>query len=68
MEEEDVDMDGNASDNDVIGKEEVDLWFSMGMSREEKYEARKPCKMSLIIKLVGCSIGYQFLLRRVQIM
>lgn len=40
----------------------------MGMTREEKYEARKPWQLSLIIKHVGRSIGYQYLLRKLQVM
>lgn len=38
------------------------------MTREEKIEARKPWHLSMIIKLVGRSIRYQFLLRRLQSM
>lgn len=36
--------------------------FSMGMSRSEKQEARRPWRLSLLIKLVRRSIAYQFLL------
>lgn len=50
--------------NDDLEEEVDGPWFSMEMSKAEKIEARKPWKMSLIIKLVGRSIGYRFLLRR----
>lgn len=38
----------------------------MGMTREEKLEARWPWGNSVIIKLVGRSIGYHFLWRRIR--
>lgn len=38
-----------------------------GMTKEEKIEARRPWKLSVIIKLVGRSIGYPFLLKKIQI-
>lgn len=40
----------------------------MGMTNEEKCEARKPWRLSLIIKQTGRSMGYQFLLCRLQIL
>lgn len=47
------------TDDDFLEADDDGSWFSMGMSKEEKYEAKKPWCMSLIIKLVGRSIGYQ---------
>lgn len=55
--------DGEVSDDDAIEEEEDGPWFSMGMSREKKLKTRKPRKWSLIIKLVGRGVGYQFLYR-----
>lgn len=53
--------------DDDIEEEVVDVsMFSMGISRKENREARKPWRTSLIIKLVGRKIGYQYLLRRIQ--
>lgn len=43
-------------------------WFGMGMSREEKLEARWPWRNSLIIKLIGRSTGYHYLWRQLQAM
>lgn len=59
MEGNDSDAFGDASDNDVIEDDYQDgPWISLGMTKEEKKQARKPWRFSLIIKLVGCSIGY----------
>lgn len=38
------------------------------MTKIEKIEARRPWSNSLIIKLVGRMIGYQYLWRRIQAM
>lgn len=57
--------DGEISDDDIL-EEDEGSWFSMGMFKEEKLEARKSWWMSVIIKLVGRSIGRQFLLRKLQ--
>lgn len=41
MEDEDLDLDDDVSDDDYESEEEEDgPWFSMGMIREEKIEAR----------------------------
>lgn len=67
MEVDGIDLDGIVSDDDYELEEEVNgPWFSMGMMKEEKIEARKPWHLSLLIKLVEQSIGYQFLPRRLQ--
>lgn len=57
MEDEDVDSDGNFSDDDMLVEENGGPWFAMGMSKEEKLEARKPWQMSLIIKLLGATLN-----------
>lgn len=54
---EERDEEGDVSD-DVVEEGDVETWFGMGMMREEKIEARRPWRNSLIIKLVGRSIGY----------
>lgn len=67
MEGEDLDLEGNISeDDDEYEKGGEGPWFSMGMTKKEKIEAIKQCRLSLIIELVGRAIGYQFLLRRLQ--
>lgn len=68
MEEDDVAYDGDISNDDALDAENRDPWFAMGMTKAEKYEGMKSWHLSLIIKLVGCSIRYQFLLRRIHIM
>lgn len=62
------DDEGDLSDDDVVEEGDFQTWFGIGMMKEEKREARWPWRNSLIIKLVGRSIGYQFLLRRIQAM
>lgn len=57
------DEDDEASDDDIEEEVMDNSMFSKGMSRLEKIEARKPWRTSLIIKLGGCQIGYQYLLR-----
>lgn len=53
------DNEGDVSDDDVVEEAtEDDTWFGVGMSKEEKIAARRPWRNSLIIKLVGRSIGY----------
>lgn len=59
-----VDDEYDASDDDVIEDLEYESCFSMGMSRQEKIAARRSWRTSLIIKLVGRRIGYQYLPRR----
>lgn len=63
----DEDVDGDVSDDDVVD-EGGETWFGIGMTMEEKIATRRPWRNSLIIKLVGRSIGYQYLLKRIQAM
>lgn len=58
--------DGEISDDDIIEEGEDMTCFEIGMTREEKVEARRPWTNSLIIKLVERSIGYHYLLCRLQ--
>lgn len=55
-------------ENDIIEEGDKVSWFGIGMTKEEKIAARKPWRSSLIIKLVGRTIGYQYLLKRIQAM
>lgn len=64
----DMDLERNVPDDDELEEMDDGQWFSMGMTKEEKIEARKPWRLNLIIKMVGRSIGYQLLLRRLQAM
>lgn len=59
-----VDKD-DISDDEVI-EEGNESWFGMGMTCEEKKEARRPWRNSLIIKMFGRSTGYHYLWRRLQ--
>lgn len=52
-EEED---DGDASSDDVVEEGDDETWIGIGMTMEDKIEARRPWRNSLIIKLVGISI------------
>lgn len=57
--EEDIDRsDDDLSDDEVEGP-----MFSMRITKQDKIIARRPWRTSLIIKLIGRKIGYQFLLR-----
>lgn len=64
----DLDDEGEASDDVVVEEGNGSTWFGIGMSKEEKIAARRPWKNSLIIKLVGRSIGYHYLWKRIQAM
>lgn len=64
MEGDVFDTEKDTSDDDDDYDDVEGPWISMGMTKEGKHEARKPWRLSLIIKLVGRSIGYQFPLRR----
>lgn len=64
MDEDGRQDDDDISDDDMVDDEEEGPWLSMGMTKEEKIEARKPWELSIIIKLVGKTIGYHYLLRR----
>lgn len=44
---------GDVSDDDVVDVRDYPTWFWMGMTREEKIEARRSWRSSLIIKLLG---------------
>lgn len=68
MDEGDMGSDEEIYDDDEMDGDEEGHCFSMGMSKEGKIDVRKPWNMSVIIKLVGRSIGYHFLLRRLQSM
>lgn len=63
---EEGDMD--VSDDDVVEEGDDETWFGDGMTREEEIEARRPWRNSLLIKLVGRMIGYQFLWKWIQAM
>lgn len=58
--------DENVSDDDVIDKVNDEPSFWIGMTREEKWEAQCPWWNSLIVKLMGWSIGYHYLWMRIQ--
>lgn len=60
--------EGYVSDDDVVEVADDDTWFGVGRTREEKIKARRPWRNSLIIKLVGRSIGYHYLYKRIQAM
>lgn len=66
--QEEEDEEGNTSDDDEILEGDKTTWFGMGMTKQEKIAARRPWRSSLIIKLVGRSIGYHYLSRRIQTM
>lgn len=59
--EEDLMVDGDVSNDYPLEDREDDTWFSLGMTREEKLEAHQPWRNSLIVKLVGRSIGCHYL-------
>lgn len=61
-------MDGEVFDDDMVEEGDKVTWFGMGMTREEKIAVKRPWRNSLIIKLVGRSIGYQYLYKRIQAM
>lgn len=63
----DLDM-GEVSDDDIIEESMDGSWFGIGMTREQKIQARRLWRNSLIMKLVGRSISYHYLLRRIQTM
>lgn len=64
--QEEEDGEGNTSDDDVIEEGDNETWFDMGMTRKEKIKARKTWRNSIIIKLVGRTIGYQYLWKHIQ--
>lgn len=66
-ESEDLD-DGLISDDDVIEESEDASWFGIGMTKEEKIEARRLWRNSLIVKVIGRSVGYHHLWRRIKVM
>lgn len=59
---------GSISDDDILEEREDGTWIGMGMTRGEKIVARRPWTNSLIINLIGRSIGYHFLWRRHKVM
>lgn len=49
---------------DDIFKECTDgTWFALGMTKEEKIEARRPWLNNIIVKLIGRTICYHYLWR-----
>lgn len=59
-------VEDNVCDDDEVQEDDTGPWFSMGTIKQEKIDARWPWKMSLIIKLVGRSVGYHFLHNHLQ--
>lgn len=57
MDEALADEHGEVSNDDLLDKDSNGPWFSIGMSRSEKIEARRPWRMSIIIKLIGLKIS-----------
>lgn len=67
MDGEDMDLEDDVSDDDEDFEDDGEgPWFTMGMPKEEKIEAQRPWKLSLIIKLMGRRIDYQFLPRHLK--
>src|SRR4051812_46870421 len=64
---EDLD-DGEVSDDDLIEECSDGMWVVIDVTREQKIEARRPWRNSLILKLVGKLFGYHYLWRRIQAM
>lgn len=56
--QDEEDDEGNTLDDDLIEEGDGVWWFGIGMTKTEKIDARRPWRNSLIIKLVGRSIGY----------
>lgn len=54
--------DSEVSDGDLIEECTDSTWVGIGMMKEEKIEARRPWRNSLIVKLMGQTIGYHYLL------
>lgn len=46
-------LEGYISDDDVIEISTDDSWIGVGMTKEEKREARRPWWNNLIIRLMG---------------
>lgn len=59
---EEVD-DGEISDDDLDEENNDETWFGMEMTRVKKIETRRPWRYTLIVKLMGSSIGYHYLWR-----
>lgn len=62
METDATEDDSDCSDDNLSDDKADGPLFSMGTTKQEKIIARKPWRTSLIIKLIGRKIGYQFLL------
>lgn len=57
---EDLD-EGEISENGEFEEVADKGWFSMGMSREEKVEARRLWRNNMILKLLGRNTCYHYL-------
>lgn len=61
--------EGTASDDDeVILEEEDPLCPTIFLTKAEKIQLRSPWRRTLIIKVIGKSVGYNFLLRRIRML
>lgn len=65
---EEMDEDGEVSYDDIIEEGNGETWFGMRMTKEEKIEARRPWRNSLIIKLIRRNIRYHYLWKHIQAM
>lgn len=60
--EDDGQHDEEETSDDDMAEEDTDSpWLSVVMTKEEKHEARKEWSLSVIVKLVGKTIGYNHL-------
>lgn len=60
--------EGEISDDDLIEEGDGVTWFGVGMTRDEKIEARRPWRNSVIIKVVGRTVGYHYLWKKIRTM
>lgn len=66
MGEDGSEEEDELSEGDEVVGDQEGPWFEMGMSKEEKREAKIQWKHSVIVKLVGKRIGYHILYNRLQ--
>lgn len=60
--------DGMVSNYDLVEEGDGKTWFGMCMPREEKIKARRPWCNSVVIRMVGRSVGYHYIWRQIQSM
>ncbi|XVF69877.1 hypothetical protein PTKIN_Ptkin11bG0116100 [Pterospermum kingtungense] len=62
------DADFISDDEEMNKDEEEEDCLKIKLSREENARLRRPWRQTLIVKVLGCTVGYNYLIRRIKVL